>query len=80
MTIAGIDIASLFKTLATSILLIWGAAAGWEALQSEMRNKADAQEVQELRLQLQEISRDVKVIRLMLCDGKQTDSYCRTNP
>jgi hypothetical protein len=68
------------KGVAAAGALLWGVATAWSSIEQKIERKADAREVQELRTQLQEISRDVRMVRLMLCDGKQADSYCRITP
>jgi hypothetical protein len=68
------------KGVAAAGALLWGVATAWSSIEQKIERKADAREVQELRAQLQEISRDVRMVRLMLCDGKQADSYCRITP
>jgi hypothetical protein len=68
------------KGVAAAGALLWGVATAWSSIEQKIERKADAREVQELRTQLQEISRDVRMVRMMLCDGKQADSYCRITP
>jgi hypothetical protein len=68
------------KGVAAAGALLWGIATAWSSIEQKIERKADAREVQELRTQLQEISRDVRMVRMMLCDGKQADSYCRITP
>jgi hypothetical protein len=68
------------KGVAAAGALLWGIATAWSSIEQKIERKADAREVQELRTQLHEISRDVRMVRLMLCDGKQADSYCRITP
>jgi outer membrane murein-binding lipoprotein Lpp len=68
------------KGVAAAGALLWGVATAWSSIEQKIERKADAREVQELRAQLQEISRDVRMVRMMLCDGKQADSYCRITP
>jgi hypothetical protein len=58
------------KGVAAAGALLWGVATAWSSIEQKIERKADAREVQELRTQLQEISRDVRMVRMMLCDGK----------
>lgn len=76
----GVDIGQAIKGIAAAGALLWGVASAWGKIEQKIDRKADAREVQELRTQLQEISRDVRMVRLMMCDGKQADSYCRISP
>lgn len=56
------------------------AGVAWVTATATVASKADRYEVQQLQSELQGINRELRTIRLMLCDGKPADSYCRINP
>ena len=63
-------------------LIVFGFLMGtaWVTATMTVASKADRYEVQQLQSELQGINRELRTIRLMLCDGKPADSYCRINP
>lgn len=63
-------------------LIVFGFVMGmaWVTATMTVAGKADRNEVQQLQSELQGINRELRTIRLMLCDGKPADSYCRINP
>ena len=75
-----VDWARIVKVSMTGAIVIFGLGKAYGLLEQRIASKADSREVLELRIELQAMARDVRTIRLMLCDGKQADSYCRVTP
>lgn len=53
-------------------LALWGAR-----LEFQLGQKANRDEMAQLRNEIQQIHAETKTIRLILCDGAAKDSYCR---
>jgi hypothetical protein len=80
MTNGLVDWMRVVKTTLTLVVIVFGLGQAYALLEQRIENKADKAEVTALRNELQFISREIRTIRLMLCDGAPADSYCRSIP
>jgi hypothetical protein len=79
MTAGGVwsEVPGFFKVVAVAGATLIGGVKAWTTMESKIEAKADAGEVQALRNELSAMARDIRTIRLMLCENKSADSYCR---
>lgn len=63
-------------------LLLWGISFGiaYATLTAQVQQKADKTEVADIRTSLQQMARDVKVLRAIACQQAKADSFCQGQP
>lgn len=78
MLVEPVNVSTLLKVVAGLITAGVTAATFLGSVDRRIEAKAEAAEVQALKTQLNQMASDITTIRLILCDGKPADSYCRT--
>lgn len=78
MLAESVNFSTAFKVIGVLIGVVYGASMYQSSIEQRIEKKADAQDVQALQAKLEQMANDLTTIRLILCDGKPADSYCRT--
>lgn len=78
MLVEPVHVGTVWKVLAGVVTAAIATASFLGNVDKRIEAKAEAVEVQALKTQLNQMASDITTIRLILCDGKPADSYCRT--
>lgn len=78
MLVEPVNVGTLWKVLVGVATAAVATASFLGSVDKRIEAKANAVEVQTLKSQLNQMASDITTIRLILCDGKPADSYCRT--